>query len=252
MKAAIRDASPPPEFRHWLGDQLAARCERNPQYSLRAFANYLAIDHSTLSQLLRGKRTITRETIEKIGFRLGLSQQETERWMDIESARPKSAPSPQPITQLACDMAEVLQDWRNFAILELTRLDHFQPDSRWIARMLDITVDEVNICISRLCRLRLLEMTNQGAWNDLLGDVVMDIEHFSEAAIANFIGQARSATSGVQTAATIAVPSQRIPAALERIAQFRQDLLQWLAASESKDEVYQLEIRFVPLTRPPQ
>ncbi|MBL8176412.1 MAG: hypothetical protein JNK48_17180 [Bryobacterales bacterium] len=53
---------------------------------------------------------------------------------------------------------------RNFAILELTRLDDVQSDSRGIARMLGNAVDEANIALSRLCRLGLLRMEGN-SWN---------------------------------------------------------------------------------------
>ncbi|HLN29547.1 MAG TPA: hypothetical protein VK395_17495 [Gemmataceae bacterium] len=46
-------------FRLYLQAELGRRCAGNAQYSLRAFAKFLAIDHATLSQLLRGKRRCT-------------------------------------------------------------------------------------------------------------------------------------------------------------------------------------------------
>jgi transcriptional regulator with XRE-family HTH domain len=59
-------------FRHFLQAELGRRCARNPQYSLRAIANYLAIDHATISQMLRGKRPLTARAISRLGTRLGL------------------------------------------------------------------------------------------------------------------------------------------------------------------------------------
>lgn len=243
MKAAVQHDAPPPSFRDYLRNELAARCARNPQYSLRAFAIYLGVHHSTLSQLLRGKRSTTRAVIEKFGFRLGLSSEAMEQFVHAEAAQPRDTHS-EARTQLARDTAEVLEDWRNFAILELTRLDDFQPDSRWIARMLGITVDEVNVALSRLCRLRLLRMDRDG-WKDQLGDVVMDIAHFSHAAMRNLLHQVLP----VHTSATIAVPAHLVPAAQQRLAAFSHEFLDWLQQQPAKDEIYQFEIRFAPLTR---
>ena len=50
-------------FRERLQRELAQRCARNPRYSLRGFANFLGVDHATLSQLLRGKRAVTPASI---------------------------------------------------------------------------------------------------------------------------------------------------------------------------------------------
>lgn len=251
MKAAVRGSGNSISFREHLRAELAARCTRNPQYSLRAFANYLGVHHSTLSQMLRGKRTITREAVEKFGFRLGLSEADVARFADAESSRTKPHGHEQEITALARDTAEVLEDWRNFAILELTRLTGFQADSRWIARMLGITVDEVNIAVSRLCRLRLLEMMPDGTWKDRLGDVMIDAGNFSELAVRNLADQVNhmGPHAGHHTTATVAIPARLAAAAEKRLEAFRHDLLQWLDAEAEKDEVYTLEIRFVPVTR---
>jgi len=41
-----------PDFRARLRDELARRRQVNRRYSVRAFADLLAVDHSTLSQVL--------------------------------------------------------------------------------------------------------------------------------------------------------------------------------------------------------
>src|SRR3984957_9168996 len=57
---------PSGDFRMILQRELLLRCERNPQYSLRSFAKSLQIDPSTLSQILRGKRSITASLLQKL------------------------------------------------------------------------------------------------------------------------------------------------------------------------------------------
>jgi uncharacterized protein (TIGR02147 family) len=244
VKAVVhQDAATVPPFRNYLRQELARRCARNPQYSLRAFATFLGVHHSTLSQVLRGKRTATRTIVEKFGHRLGLTPEAIAQFLQAEAAAPGDAWL-EANTQLARDTAEVLEDWRNFAILELTRLDDFQADSRWIARMLGISVDEVNVALSRLCRLRLLRM--EGAkWQDQLGDAVMDMAHFQEAAMHKFLDQLLP----VLTTATVAIPASLVPAAQQRIAAFSKQFLEWVQAQAAKEEVYRFEIRFAPLTR---
>src|SRR3954469_19873135 len=66
-------------FRERLQRELAARCSRNPRYSLRGFANFLGIDHATLSQILRGKPAVTPAPGRKLGARIGLDLSEIER-----------------------------------------------------------------------------------------------------------------------------------------------------------------------------
>ena len=83
----LTDAAPASRrFRQMLQEELAKRCARNPRYSLRAFARYLALDHSTLSQLLRGRRRFTARTVERIGKRLALSPEVITQFVDLERA----------------------------------------------------------------------------------------------------------------------------------------------------------------------
>ncbi len=68
----------PSTFAAVLRAELTRRCARNPSYSLRAFARALDVDHATLSQLLRGRRSLTREVIEQLGERLRLPRASVE------------------------------------------------------------------------------------------------------------------------------------------------------------------------------
>jgi hypothetical protein len=47
----------------------------------------------------------------------------------------------------------MISDWYHFAILDLTRLDDFQPEPAWVSRKLGLTVSEVKIAVERLLRL---------------------------------------------------------------------------------------------------
>jgi transcriptional regulator with XRE-family HTH domain len=117
-------------FRGLLASELARRAAKNERYSLRAFARHLQVDHATLSQWIRGRRPITARAVARLGPRLT-----------------GSAGTPP-----------------DLAILALTRAPNFQPDCRWIARTLGVTVDDVNMAVQRLLRVGLLEMRTRCAW----------------------------------------------------------------------------------------
>ena len=101
-----------------LQDEFARRRRTNSRYSLRAFARSVHIEHSTLSQLLRGKRPLTWKSIGRIAT--------TMRWTG----------------------AAVLQS--------STQACRF--DSRSIARLLGISVDEVNVALTDLCLFGLIQL----------------------------------------------------------------------------------------------
>ena len=196
MKIQATDAVPsstaPGTFRLHLQAELGRRCAGNPQYSLRAFAKHLAIDHATLSQLLRCKRRFTPGTIEKLGRRLGLDPHTIAgyiAWEQQAGHLHQSAATLQEVQQLAHDTANLVSDWYHFSILELVQLPQFQPDSRWIARVLGITPDEVNIAVTRLMRLGLLEMRDHDRWVAKLAYASASMNDFTQATIERLLDQ---------------------------------------------------------------
>jgi transcriptional regulator with XRE-family HTH domain len=129
------------DFRMFLRLELARRSAQNPRYSLRAFARHLGVDHSTLSQWMRGRRPLSARTIERLGARLRVPARRLRVFVE---SRGRAGPE--------------------FAILDLVRREAFRPDSRWIAGELGITPDEANVAIQRLLRLDLLRMASPRRW----------------------------------------------------------------------------------------
>lgn len=155
------------DFRALLERELARRCAANERYSLRAFARDLRIHHSTLSQLLRKRRRVTPAAVKRLGARLRLDAPSIERCaLAAAQATLRDAPALRAARALAADAFAALEEWPHLAILELSRLPEFQADSRFVARVLGIGVDEVNVALQRLLRLGLLEMSSATAWRD--------------------------------------------------------------------------------------
>lgn len=124
-------------FSELLRDELARRRAANPRYSLRAFARRLAIDHASLSQLLRGRRRLSSRTIALLGLRIGLGA----------------------AVLRECSAAE-----NDARVLRVVRHPSFRPDSRWIAVRTGLPLDEVNIALQRLLHGRALTMTSRTVW----------------------------------------------------------------------------------------
>lgn len=152
-------------------------------YSLRAFARNLGVNHSTLSQFMRGKRPLTRRTIEQLGARLKLSAGEIARFTSSLQRPAEPDGTIREASLLAHDTACAIAQWEHHAILELLKLPEFRPDSRWIARVLDLTVDEVNMSLQRLLRLEMLEMVSRDKWIDRSGDESQSQRAFAFAAL---------------------------------------------------------------------
>jgi uncharacterized protein (TIGR02147 family) len=259
--APVVRPGPASSFRLLLQSELGRRCASNPHYSLRAFAKYLGLDHATLSQMLRGKRRLTAKMIVKIGTRLGLPEDKLKAYVSYEEST-CSAPLPsvnlRAIQQMAHDTAALISEWYHYAILELTRLQDFKPDSRWIARVLGLTPDEVNVAVTRLTRLGLLHMVSRKRWTDTSGDTTTSLADFTQVSIDRLAKQVRGlmlnalqagdAAACLHNSTTLALQRARLPLVHERIVRFQQELTAFLSDEAAHDDVFQLEISLFPLT----
>jgi transcriptional regulator with XRE-family HTH domain len=130
-------------FREAVAVELARRRRRNGRYSLRQFARGLGVHHSTVSRLLRGSRPIPSGTLLTVATRLGMSRSEVHQFL----AREGSA-----------------------TIIEATRRSGFRPDSRWLASVTGMRVDDVNIVLQRLLRTGALRMSSPDQWQVTEGE----------------------------------------------------------------------------------
>ena len=131
---------PPVTFRAVLTAELERRRAANSRYSLRSFARDLSVHHSTLSQILRGKRRVTGRSVRAFGRRLRLA-----------------APA----------IAELCALENESAVLSTLDRPNFQADSRWVASVAGIPLDEVNVALQRLLRKRIVTMTARARWERL-------------------------------------------------------------------------------------
>jgi hypothetical protein len=125
------------DFQNRLKSEFAKRQMRNAHYSLRAFARDLGTDHSTLSQILRRRRALSRRMIQRFGARLQLAS---------------------PIIVDAC-----VQENAN-AILRLAGSRGFCTHSRWIASRTNLPLDAVNTALHRLLYEGRLVMKSSNFW----------------------------------------------------------------------------------------
>lgn len=251
----------PESFRERLQAELAARCNRNPRYSLRAFAGFLAVDHATLSQLMRGKRALTPSMIRRLGGRIGLSTDEIERHVSLEKDLESVAAGSKQFMSLAAEAASALLDGHAFAILELMRLREFRPDVGWIERMLGISADAINIALQHLIRLGFLEMRTADTWVDLTGGAVLHEEQFNILALERVLSRSRELQQrsalvapeaprfhGSLTLAVGAAERAKMIAAAEQLLRLLSSDAAAHPEQQGREQLYQFEIHCFPIS----
>ena len=243
-----------------LQERLRAAVRRNPRFSLRSFAKQLGIDHSTLSQILRGRRRLSARALEAVGNRMGLSEEVLCAYRESSRKRTdsKSLPGSMRSFHFDLDTFQLLSLWHHYAILELLQVQGFKTDSRWIAKTLGIAVEDVNIALQRLLRLGLLEMSGRDLWMDQSGDAEFHSAALTEAAC-NQMNQEMHELAveaikripsehRVHRQMVIALDSRRLPRLKMMADEFMKELRALASESNTKDDVYQMEISFFPVT----
>lgn len=185
------------QFQQRLERELQERRLKNPRYSLRAFATFLGTDHSTLSQILRSKRSIPTAQLRRWGKKLGLTAEETSAYIAAEHLpEPATLKRQQQLRHWTAEALAVINERCHWEIIRLCPRAGFRSDSREVARSLGVTVDEVNVALSRLLRLRLMEIVAGGRWKALLDSSRITDAEFRKQALIRI--RALAANDGVQ------------------------------------------------------
>jgi transcriptional regulator with XRE-family HTH domain len=172
-------------FRERLRQEFEARRNRNARYSLRAFAAFLGTDHSTLSHILRKTRPVPECRLRSWSRRLGLDSEQIALYLAIERM-PDAATSArqQRLRHWTEDAMGVVAERIHWQILQLSREPEFRADCRWIAKRTGATVDQVNLALTTLLRLRLIKTTSANQWRDLTGLAQLTEPAFRRVALA--------------------------------------------------------------------
>lgn len=254
------------DFRSYLQQELIRRCEKNPGYSLRSFARSLGIHHTTLSRLLAGKRGLNSRSIQRLCEALKLSQAEASLYLKQGesggggTAQEKNSESAR-YQNLALDTFISISEWYHDAILELTHIQGFKGDPKWIAKRLGLKLSQVKTAVERLQRLELLAITPRNLWVDLSRDNTTNVSNdITSAALRKLQKQILELsmqaleeiprTHRDHTSTTLAIDAADLPEIKERMKKFRFELTSFVQRRSVKaNAVYQLAVSFFPLTQ---
>lgn len=173
------------DYRDILKNELIRRTKQNPNYSQGAFARDIAISPSRLSEILSGKQGMSVKVAIGIAKGLRFNAEEQEFFgtlVECQHGRSRLARETARLRlekfrhrrrflPMREDLFKTLSSWYHLAILELQKLDEFQLDASWIAKQLDITVDEAAEAIRCLQKLELLK--DQKSFTSVLKETSM-------------------------------------------------------------------------------
>lgn len=244
-------------YRNFIKEEYDQRKQNNPNFSLRAYAKWLGISPAQASQLISGKRSLSRNMALKIADRIGLSPREKIELLETlspEIAQDKaSSRSSKEKIQLQEDEFSLIADWPHFSILSLSETKGAKFDPRWIAQRLGIDVTVARESFERLEKLGLVE--TQGKSFKQTGKQLTTSKDIKSKAIQRHHRQnlflASEKLEGVNpkqrefSSITMAANPKKIKAAKVLINEFKRKLCELLEEGDKKD-VYTLSIQLFP------
>jgi len=240
------------KFRLWLQKQFTDRCQKNSRYSLRAFAGFIGLDASTVSQILSGKRAPSKKVLIDICEKLSATPKDL-RLLGVAEI----APGEEEFYQVSVDTFSVMSDWYHFAILELTYVAGFKPEVKWIAEQLGISQLETKAALERLIRLNLLTAKNKTyvkTYETITNHVGVNTSVARKNLQRQVISKAMKAVDEVPqeekdiSSMTMAINPQNLDKAREMIKGFRRELCTLLEEGE-QSRVYNLGVQLYPISK---
>lgn len=147
------------DYRELLKQKYLAQKKQNSNYSLRKWAEELGMNPGSLSAILQAKRHLSLKHYNKLKRSLELDEIEAkfvlESILKIKIEEQKSLIEVKKMEEDSIEF-KVISDWRYFAILNLFHLQDFQWDNHWIAKQLNLEIQECQNLISDLLKIGLI------------------------------------------------------------------------------------------------
>jgi len=256
-----------------LKEEFGRRLSTNSRYSLRAFAKNLDIPVASLSDTLNKKQGISLKTAQKIATNLWNNKQEQDYFCNLVIAKGSKSKTKRELANkeieqivnkyknktyntLQLDAMKVISDWYHLAILELTYLENFQSESKWIASKLGISDFEAKEAIKRLVKIGLLKnkkgnlvdtnshlATPSGIPSKSIKDFHKQIMNKALMAVETQSVEQREFSTSI-----MAVNKSDLPKVGNLINKLRSKFSNEMGKSEKKNKVYALSIQFIDLT----
>lgn len=235
-----------------LNAEYKKRVDKNSSFSIAAFAKIVGVDASSVGKMLSGSRKITDKKFRQIAENLKLSESYTDAVLN--QIKKETNPS-EYFGKLEDEQFKVISDWYHFAILQLTYLENFNNDPKWIAKYLGIKHYEAKDAVERLLKLNFLKQSPCGRLID--NSEFANINKPNTSSIQKHqrgvLKQAYSSITEVpyesraHSTLTLAVNKNKMKLIRSKMIQFKTEIDKIISEdNESKNDVYHLSLSFFP------
>ncbi len=244
-----------------LRNQLLDFQKKNPAFSLRSFAKKLQMSPSSLSEILNGKRNVSKKLAIKILTRLGSDPKDQHKIIHLfdyqKGQTKKDNDSKMNFLELSSDQFQTLSQWYHFAILSLAETKGFVAEPLWIARRIGIKLNEAEQALERLQRLGLIEWSRSKktlkltkgplSTSDDIANSAVKQSHYEDLKLAADKLDQVTVDERDFTSVTVAIDKTKLNQAKKMIRDF-QDQLSAFLETGTQTEVYKMCFHIFPLS----
>ncbi len=236
-----------------------ARRAKNASFSLRAYARFLGIQPSGLSNIFNGQRRISRKIGAKIISRISLDPNDAMGFLQaLKSKYPRTDAAMQYVL-IERATFEVISNWYYLAILTLAETNDFDSTPTWIAHRLGISSTKAAVALKTLTSMgylsrdgktKKLRPTHKNFATTVdIPDLAIQKSHLTHLDLAAAALQDQSVHRREFGFTNIAIDPTLIPEAKARIRKFRRDLCAFLEGKPKKTAVFRLGVQLFALTK---
>ena len=246
------------DYKNFLSQQLDLKKAKNPSYSLRAYAQWLGISPSHLSQVMSGIRPMTNKISLKIVEKFNFSPAEKIEFFEAVhlSVIENHIKKDDEFFLIREDEFKLIADWHHFAILGCFDLKDASAKHEWFAKKLGLDLKTIDLAIERLLRLDIIAKKN-GKYVQIKKPIRTSTDIPVEAIRKYHAKNLDLAREKIETVAvdkreftsiTMAINPKKLKIAKELMTDFKRRLADLLEHGE-KTEVYTFSAQLFPVSK---
>lgn len=248
-------------YQDFLRDELCQRKQRNPYYSLGAFARDLGLRSSRLSEIINGKVGISKQKAAEIAEKMRISEEEKLTFIQLVRTKKTVEKSLEQLAMerlhqrkvdekpLRHDEFSEISDWYYLAYLELMKTSGYNDSIDYAISKLGIAHGSAQEMMDRLLALNLVQKS-EARLNRVHKRIVVPLHVPSEAAkkyLRQILDRSQKAISSQSfqgcdfSTVNFAVQKSQIPALKHYLQKIRTELITEfnnLSSQDSNDTVY--------------
>lgn len=255
-------------YQNVLKFELEQRCQRNPAYSLRSFAQALDLKPSHLSCILKNKKGLSLHSAQHIAEVLGMQEEEKQIFCDSvifqhsrkadERMKAKNRLTAQAKNQSAkfIEMGtyKIVSDWRYFAIIHLLECKEFESKVQWFSKKLSIPETEIKAALRLLeeeglvdCSLVTWRLKNKFTTSAKVPTAALRNHHHQILRKASEALESQASDERDFSSIILSLDDSQIEEAKRWIKKFRRKFCADLDQSKNKNQIYCLAVQFFRL-----